>query len=143
MPRLAALILALSLLGCRTQPLDFDGGVPGTVDLAGGGGGSGGSGSHDMARPHDLAATPTSCCGQEGKPGTEFGVGKFCQASTDCASQKANICATTIAPNATFCTMTCMTNGSTTECGSGATCQCAMNQCACVPGECVTPPPGC
>ncbi len=137
MPRLLALWVVLSVLGCRTPPLDFDGGVPGVGDFAVAGS------THDMRGSRDLRATPTSCCGVEGNPGNEDGVGKFCQQSTDCASQTANICATTFAPDLTFCTMACMTNGSTTECGSGAECQCAQNQCACVPGECVMPPPGC
>ena len=91
----------------------------------------------------DLRSTPTSCCGVAGNPGNEDGVGKFCQAASDCTGQKANLCAVTFAPNLTFCTMACMTNGSATECGSGAQCQCASNQCACIPGECVMPPPGC
>ncbi|HEY1585558.1 MAG TPA: hypothetical protein VGH63_07705 [Polyangia bacterium] len=138
MPRLFALLVVLSALGCRTPPLDYDGGVPGgSSDFAVVGS------VHDMHSTRDLSGPPTSCCGVAGNPGNEDGVGKFCQDSTDCASQQANICATTFAPNLTFCTMACMTNGSNSECGSGAQCQCAQNQCACVPGECVTPPPGC
>ena len=138
MPRLLALLLLVSAMACRTQPLDFDGGAPGS-DLAAT------SGPRDMRAPasRDLRGTPTSCCGVVGNPGNEFGVGKFCQATSDCAGQKANICASTLAPNLTFCTMACMTNGSNTECGSGAQCQCASGQCACLPGECVMPPPGC
>src|ERR1700744_1215250 len=126
MPRLFALLLLVSALGCRTPPFDTDGGLVTTEDMAIS------SGSRDMRAPRDLRATPTSCCGVEGNPGNELGVGKFCQGSTDCAGAQANICGTTFAPNLTFCTMACMTDGSTTECGSGAQCQCAQNQCACV-----------
>jgi hypothetical protein len=140
MPRLIALLLLLSAVGaCRTPPLDFDGGVPG-ADLAGM------TPGHDLAvsGPRDMRATPTSCCGVAGNPGNEQGVGKFCQDTLDCASQQANICASTFAPNLTFCTKPCTMNGGNAQCGSGAQCQCAQaNQCACIPGECITPPPGC
>ncbi len=128
-----ALIILLLLAACRTPPLDFDGGVPG-ADLAGAG--------SDLATG-DLAGTPTSCCGKQGNPGNEFGVGKFCQTSLNCQSNMARICATTFAPNLTFCTMACSMNGKPGQCGSGASCQCAQGQCACVPGECLMPPPGC
>ncbi len=133
-------IAALLLLGaCRTQPLELpeDAGLPASGDLAMPGGGV-----HDLAAPRDLHATPTSCCGKPGNPGNELGVGKFCQTGGDCANQTAAICAAEFQPGADFCTMPC-TPGST-NCGSGASCQCAgANQCACVPGECVQPPPGC
>ena len=149
MPRLLALILVLTAVACRTPPLDFDGGVPG-ADLAGGGSGGGGGGggvpgARDMRGtiPHDLSGSPISCCGVAGNPGNEQGVGKFCESSIDCSSQQANICASTFAPNLTFCTKACSMNGGATQCGSGAQCQCAQNQCACIPGECVMPPPGC
>ena len=146
MPRLLALLLVLCLGACRTQPLDFDGGVPG-ADLAGGGGSGGGGGGggspRDMRGARDLSGSPISCCGVAGNPGNEQGVGKFCEGSVDCASQQANICATTFAPNLTFCTKACSMTGSANQCGSGAQCQCAQSQCACIPGECVMPPPGC
>jgi hypothetical protein len=145
MPRLFALLLLVSALAaCRTPPLDFDGGVPGTADLAGGGGGGGGGGgSRDLAVAPDLHSTPTSCCGVPGNPGNELGVGKFCQNSTDCAGEKANICAATFASGLNFCTQVCTMGGGNGQCGSGAQCQCGMGQCACIPGECVMPPPGC
>lgn len=131
-----ALLLLLLLAACRTPPLDFgDGGEATTVDLAG-------VFTHDMAAPRDLHSTPTSCCGVPGNPGNELGVGQFCQQSLDCLG-KANICATTFAPNLTFCTIACSMNGGNAQCGSGAVCQCANMQCACVPGECLMPPPGC
>jgi hypothetical protein len=139
MPRLFALLLLLCA-ACRTPPLDYDGGVPGGgADLAVNGMG------RDLAThgSRDLSGTPTSCCGKVGNPGNEFGVGKFCQDSLDCTSIQATICATTFAPNLTFCTMSCTMNGSNSQCGSGAQCQCAMGQCACIPGECTMPPPGC
>ena len=138
MPRVAALIvLLLTVAACRTPPLDFDGGVPG-ADLAGQAG-------HDLAltQPPDLHFTPTSCCGVPGNPGNELGVGKFCMQSLDCTSQQANICAATFAPNLTFCTKGCTMGGGNAQCGSGGVCQCANMQCACVPAECITPPPGC
>src|SRR6476620_8241589 len=100
MPRLFALLLLLSAPGaCRTQPLDYDGGVPG-ADLAGTMSG------RDLAMrgPRDMRTTPTSCCGVAGNPGNELGVGKFCMDTLDCSSQQANICASTFAPNLTFCT---------------------------------------
>ena len=139
MPRLFALLLLVSAgAACRTPPLDLDGGVVGSADLAGTPIG------HDLAIGRDLHATPTSCCGVPGNPGNELGVGKFCQDSLDCTSQKATICATTFAPNLTFCTMACTMGGGNAQCGSGGVCQCAgANQCACVPAECITPPPGC
>ncbi|HWE31819.1 MAG TPA: hypothetical protein VHB97_27650 [Polyangia bacterium] len=135
MPRLFALLLLLSTaVGCRTPPLDYDGGA--FDDLATGSG-------QDLAAPRDLHATPTSCCGVDGNPGNELGVGKFCQSSLDCTGQQANICASTFAPGLTFCTKACTMGGGNAQCGSGAQCQCANGQCACVPGECVMPPPGC
>ena len=138
MPRVVALIILLIAVGaCRTPPLDFDGGVPG-ADLAGQQ-----PGSHDLAVPRDMHFTPTSCCGVAGNPGNELGVGKFCQNTLDCASLQANICAATFDPSLTFCTMPCMMNGGNAQCGSGGVCQCANGQCACVPAECITPPPGC
>ena len=137
MPRLFALLLLLcTAVGCRTPPLDFDGGLP-PGDLAGGGG-------RDLAVGPDLHAAPTSCCGAPGNPGNELGVGKFCQTTIDCASQQANLCAATFAPGLTFCTQSCTMGGGNAQCGSGGICQCAgQGQCACVPAECVTPPPGC
>src|SRR4051794_1945100 len=139
MPRLFALLLLL-LAACRTPPLDFDGGVPGSVvDMAVDGHG------RDLAMPvrRDLAGIPTSCCGKPGNPGNELGVGKFCQDSLDCTSIKATICAATFSPNLTFCTFSCSMTGPANQCGSGAQCQCANGQCACIPGECAMPPPGC
>jgi hypothetical protein len=130
--------LLLLLAACRTRPLDFDGGVPGGIDLAAP------LGSHDLAAPgmRDLAGTPTSCCSTPGNPGNELGVGKYCQDSLDCTGG-VNLCASTIAPNLLFCTKACTMNGGNAQCGSGAQCQCAGTQCACVPGECLMPPPGC
>jgi hypothetical protein len=139
MPRLFALLLLLAA-ACRTPPLDNDGGLPPTTaDLAVNGGG------HDLSTRNmrDLSGTPTSCCGVAGNPGNELGVGKFCQDSLDCTSNKATICASTFAAGLNFCTMACTMNGPNDQCGSGAQCQCAMAQCACVPGECSMPPPGC
>ena len=138
MPRLAALLLLLSAVACRTPPIDFDGGLPpGAADMAGG------RGDLPPRQPPDLRATPTSCCGVPGNPGNELGVGKFCQTSTDCANTLAPLCASTLAPNLTFCTKSCVMGGGAGQCGSGAQCQCAQGQCACIPGECVMPPPGC
>ena len=150
MPRLVALILALFVVGavaCRTPPLDYDGGLP-PGDLAGTTSSSqdmrgGSTGDMRSSRIDMTSAPPTSCCGVQGNPGNELGVGKFCQSSTECAGQKATTCATMFAPNLTFCTTACTMGGSANQCGSGAACQCAQNQCACIPGECVMPPPGC
>jgi hypothetical protein len=135
--------ILLLLAACRTQPLDFDGGVPGS-DLATGTTTVDGGGRRDMSGPRDLAGSPTSCCGKQGNPGNELGVGRFCQDSLDCQSVSAKICASTFSATLTFCTMTCSQNGAPNQCGSGAQCQCSANgQCACVPGECTMPPPGC
>jgi len=134
MHRLFALLL-LFAASCRTQPLEFDGGVPG--DLAGGG-------VRDLAVNvvRDLHNAPISCCSTPGNPGNELGVGQFCTNSFDCTNQ-ANVCATTFAPQLRFCTKACQP-ALPDDCGSGAMCQCAGGmQCACVPGECVQPPPGC
>jgi hypothetical protein len=131
--------LLLLLCACRTPPLLFgDGGTFGVDDLAV-------AGNVDMRRPRDLHSTPTSCCGMPGNPGNEQGVGKFCMSSGDCTGQQANICATAVDPTFTFCIKLCSPNGGNAQCGSGAQCQCGMGgmQCACVPGECTMPPPGC
>ena len=139
MPRLFALLLLLSA-ACRTPPLDYDGGIPGTVDLAISQGGE-----RDLAvrRSRDLSGPPTSCCGKVGNPGNELGVGRFCQGQLDCSGIAANFCAAAISANLTFCTKSCVVDGGVAQCGSGAQCQCATGQCACVPGECTMPPPGC
>ena len=83
----------LLVAACRTQPLDFDGGVPGS-DLATEGPIDGGR--RDMSR-RDLAGPPTSCCGVDGNPGNENGVGRFCTDSIDCQSVTAKTCASTFA----------------------------------------------
>lgn len=131
-------VLLLLLAACRTPPLDYDGGVPGGFgDLAPLPGGA-----RDLASVPDLRGSPTSCCGVPGNPGNELGVGKFCNSAAECRNQPANLCAATFSPNLHFCTRPCMMGGG--GCGSGAMCQCAgSGQCACVPGECVQPPPGC
>ena len=64
MPRLFALLLLVSALGCRTPPFDTDGGLVTVEDMAASGG------THDLRASHDLRATPTSCCGAAGNPGT-------------------------------------------------------------------------
>jgi hypothetical protein len=129
-------LLVLALSACRTAPLDFDGGAPAGSDLAQ-------TGSTDLAIGRmDMRATPTSCCGVSGNPGNELGVGKFCNNSFDCTGRPANICASTFAPQLHFCTKACSMTAPN-DCGSGATCQCVGTNCACAPGECVTPPPGC
>lgn len=135
--------LILLLCACRTPPLDIgagDGGLPGANDLAVAGGG-------DMRRGRDMHFPPNSCCGNPGNPGNEQGVGKFCMTSGDCAGQMANICATVADPTFTFCIKVCSPNGGNAQCGSGAQCQCGMGGgmmgCACIPGECTQPPPGC
>jgi hypothetical protein len=134
-------LLLLLVCACRTPPLDLgfgDGGGPVGGDMAG-------TVSHDMARGRDMHSPPTSCCGVPGNPGNEQGVGKFCMSSADCMGQPANICATVADPTFTFCIKICSATGGNQQCGSGAQCQCGMGgmQCACVPGECTMPPPGC
>jgi hypothetical protein len=134
--------MLLLLAACRTAPLDFDGGVPGS-DLAAG---AVDGGRRDMANAgnRDLAGIPTSCCGKQGNPGNELGVGRFCQSTLDCQSVQAKICSSTFGSPLTFCTMACKMGGPADQCGSGAQCECSGNgQCACIPGECVQPPPGC
>src|SRR5690348_1172637 len=135
--------MLLLLAACRTAPLDFDGGAPDS-DLAAG---AVDGGRHDLATTgnRDLAGIPTSCCGKQGNPGNELGVGRFCQDSLDCqTAPQAHICAATFQATLTFCTMACSMSGPPNQCGSGAMCQCGGNgQCACIPGECTMPPPGC
>lgn len=138
-------LVFLLAAACRTPPLDADGGAPPPPpgsdlavarDLAGH--------PRDMAATRDLSGPPTSCCATPGNPGNELGVGKYCDTQSDCANQKANLCATIADPNAHFCTLLCTQGGGNAQCGSGALCQCGANgQCGCVPGECVMPPPGC
>jgi hypothetical protein len=137
--RLCRLALLLLLVGaCRTPPLEVDGGPPPGSDLAS----VGDLQAVDLAL-RDLHGTPTSCCGVVGNPGNELGVGEYCDISPDCAGQPADICATTFSSMLHFCTKSCSRNVPN-DCGSGAECRCsASGQCACVPGECITPPPGC
>lgn len=126
------LIVCLSLcvaLGCGGN------GIPG-----GGGGGGGGGVDMTSSSTGDMVRGP--CCGQPGDKGNALGVGEYCTGfNTGCTGQ-AGFCANISDPKLHFCTMTC-TMGSTTACGTGASCQCQNGQCGCVPDACLNMPSTC
>lgn len=136
------LVCALVVAGCGSSS-------SGSPDLAtsGGGGGndlamSSSSGDMAMAGQSGDGGNHALCCNDPANTGNEKGVGKYCNDSGQCSGTSAVFCATIGDPTEHFCTMPC-TMGSTTTCGTGASCQCQNNQCGCVPDVCVTPPPGC
>jgi hypothetical protein len=85
------------------------------------------------------------CCGQPGDVGNNLGVGKYCADFGGCANNgSASLCASLGDPNLHFCTFLC-TKG-TTNCGTGASCQCNPQnpaQCACFPDSCANMPASC
>lgn len=127
--------LLIALIAACTTP---GGTGPGTG--SGSGSGSGGS-NHEMP---DAAVPPPPMdsglkmqCGHPGDTGNELGVGHYCDSLVDCFGLKASLCATLGDANAHFCTKTCTTAGSTTECGTNATCECQGGQCGCTPNVCL------
>ncbi len=78
-----------------------------------------------------------STCGKPGDTGNELGIGKFCTSFSDCPST-APLCSVIGDSTTHFCTKTCTTQGSTTECGTNTTCECnSSNQCGCTPNSCL------
>ena len=96
------------------------------------------------AKPGAIDAPPSgidafaSTCGMPGDQGNELGVGKFCATLNDCSNNgQAGLCSNLGDETTHFCTKFC-TKGSTTDCGTGATCTCnAQNQCGCTPDSCL------
>ena len=124
----------IALIAACTSP---GGTGPGT----GSGSGKGDGSNHGMV---DAAVPPPPGdsalkmqCGHPGDMGNELGVGHYCDSLVDCFGLKASLCATLGDANAHFCTKTCTTAGSTTECGTNATCECQGGQCGCTPNICL------
>lgn len=94
-----------------------------------------------MTQP-DAPTTPDtppsdSLCGQPGDVGNELGIGKYCEGIGDCSGE-AWLCSDIGDPNTHFCTKTCSSTGSPTQCGTGAECVCnESNQCGCTPSSCL------
>jgi hypothetical protein len=79
-----------------------------------------------------------STCGHPGDTGNEKGIGKFCQALSDCQGTMAPLCSILGDTTTHFCTTTCQMMGSDASCGTNATCECnASNQCGCTPNACL------
>jgi hypothetical protein len=92
----------------------------------------------DMAVSYDLART--SECGHPGDKGNSKGVGKYCEASADCASNTdATICTRIADPNNFFCTFSCKATGPADQCGENAFCACDGSLCGCKPTACGGP----
>lgn len=83
----------------------------------------------------------TSSCGNPGDLGNDLGIGKFCGTISDCSTTTAApLCSSLGDPTTHFCTKTCQSSGSATQCGTGAQCECnAGNQCGCTPTSCLAP----
>ena len=80
-----------------------------------------------------------STCGHPGDTGNELGIGYFCTGQADCqATPSAPLCSIIGDMTTHFCTKTCTTQGSTTQCGTNATCECnSSNECGCTPNACL------
>src|SRR2546430_11605214 len=99
------------------------------VVLLAGCGGDGAGGAPDLSFP--------SVCGWPGDRGNDRGVGKFCQAFSDCKGNQDAILCTSVADSTRwFCTQRCEGDGGAT-CGDAARCACSMQGCACVPERCL------
>lgn len=94
-------------------------------------------GGEESPRPPDLAIA--SLCGWPDVPGNSLGIGKFCEAFSDCRGNGAAVLCTSIAdPQRFFCTFQCQGDGGAAFCGEAAKCTCsAEGQCACVPDRCL------
>jgi hypothetical protein len=124
--------LVVTLAGCSAD----DGGSPGdstTKTVKGKPAGS--SGAPATSEQNDTSPGPDSeavDCVPAGTKGNAIGVGKYCQASADCA--KGTFCTAGQAPKgAEFCTSFCATDA---DCGDGATCYQDPRGKACVPNAC-------
>jgi hypothetical protein len=97
-------------------------------------------GSNSTPKKPDAAIDAFSTtCGKPGDTGNEQGIGKYCAQFSDCPST-APLCSVIGDPTTHFCTKTCTTQGSTTECGTAVTCECnSSNQCGCTPNTCLGP----
>lgn len=151
--RVFIVCLAIGFIACGSPSgaADMAGATADLAQSPGGGGGSGGGGSGgtggngsatDMASSSasgDMASTGL-CCGQPGDTGNELGVGKYCNALSDCSGNMANLCATLGDPKLHFCTFACQMGG---NCGTGAACQCQGGQCGCFPNACLGMPSTC
>ena len=94
---------------------------------AGGAAGAGGD------KATDTSSTEPVNCVPEGTKGNAIGVGKYCQASSECAT--GTFCTAGPAPKgAEFCTAFCTSDA---DCGDGASCFKEARGTACVPAACL------
>jgi hypothetical protein len=102
--------------------------------------------SDDDDGGQDAAADVVSHCGHPGDLGNSLGIGRFCNGVADCQGTGIpTICATLGDPTEHFCTAMCtpadaaMLDASPfpTNCGEGATCECAQGGCGCTPNRCL------
>jgi hypothetical protein len=108
--------------------------------LVGGCGAGAPSATPDAAAP-DLFSP--SLCGRPGDVGNGIGVGRYCEAFSDCAGNgKATYCVRVVDPQRFFCSLPCEGDGGAGACGDGASCQCSQLGCGCTPDRCVAPPDG-
>jgi hypothetical protein len=91
------------------------------------------------AHPDAAIDAFASACGLPGDPGNELGIGKFCTALADCVgTPMAPLCSIVGDSTTHFCTKTCSSTGSASQCGTNTTCSCnTSNQCGCTPNTCL------
>jgi Cys-rich repeat protein len=83
----------------------------------------------------DTSSTEPVDCVAPGAKGNSLGVGKYCQASADCA--EGTFCTAGVAPKgAEFCTAFCATDA---DCGDGMTCFQEARGKGCAPTACLDP----
>ena len=92
--------------------------------------------SGDMTKVRDM--TFVSACGHPGDKGNSLGVGRFCQALSDCeGTPHPTLCTILGSSDNFFCTFMCKPgDAGLTECGENARCACEGNQCGCFPTAC-------
>jgi hypothetical protein len=78
-----------------------------------------------------------SICGNPGDMGNSMGVGKYCNAASDCMGLAASLCSTLGNKMTHFCTEFCKTDGGATQCGDMASCITQGNFTVCVPDSCI------